>query len=61
MYETFITKRKEALDCHLKEYERECLLREIEEKKQDLKKREEIIFFFENEDRIEVELEKKRQ
>ncbi|KAK7067030.1 hypothetical protein SK128_023255, partial [Halocaridina rubra] len=52
-------KREEDVKKQLQDYRKRQLLAEIEEKKQALKAKEEVIFFFDNKDKLEMLLDRK--
>ncbi|KAB7506173.1 28S ribosomal protein S27, mitochondrial [Armadillidium nasatum] len=60
VYEEWAAKRKKAVEEQLEMFERARLLKEIKEKKEDLERREDVIFFFDNKDKWELLAPKRR-
>lgn len=58
-YELWTEKRKLAVKQHLERHKKMQLLKEIEEKKECLQKREDVIFFFDNQEKLELLLAQK--
>lgn len=61
IYSSWEEQREMEVEQQLQLYEKQRLLAEIEEKKQDLERREEIIFFFDNKDKLELMLPEKKK
>lgn len=59
IYASWEKRREEEVHKQLEEYRKKQLLAEIEEKKRDLAAQEDVIFFFDNKDRLEMLLDKK--
>lgn len=59
LYATWEKMRQEEVEKQLEEYRRKQLLEEIERKKNELKTKEELFTFFENQDRLEMLLDRK--
>ncbi|XP_064097369.1 uncharacterized protein LOC135208780 [Macrobrachium nipponense] len=59
LYSTWERMRQEEVEKQLEEYRRKQLLEEIERKKNQLKSKEELFTFFENQDRLEMLLDRK--
>lgn len=51
--------REKRLDAYLQELTKSKRLEEVEQTKLELKHKEELLYFFDKEDEIEVEIEKK--
>jgi len=56
IYSNWEEKRQMEVDRQLQLYEKQRFITEIEDKKKDLKEREEVIFFFDNQDKLEMML-----
>ncbi|CAK9811515.1 hypothetical protein ANTPLA_LOCUS7058 [Anthophora plagiata] len=59
LYSKWNEKRHSVLDNQLKEIDRQTRMENIEKMKKDLKLQERVLTFFENEEQIELEIEKK--
>jgi len=56
IYNNWEEKRQMEVDRQLQLYEKQRFIAEIEAKKKDLEEREEVIFFFDNKDKLEMML-----
>lgn len=61
MYEEWEKKRMELLQKQVDELEKQARIEKVKEMKDDLDKRERILTFFEREEELELEIEKKLQ
>lgn len=63
VYNSWEKLREDEVQFQIKEYKKKQLLNEIEKKKKDLEEREEVIYFFDNQEKLEMLLpdRKKRQ
>ena len=54
IYKTYDTLRQEEMDYQLELYRENQLIEEIQRKKEELKSKEDIIFFFDKKDQLEL-------